>query len=205
MKLCWRRQDRPILRERKGTSSLIVAMICTICAIASMGLSRGDSCDAQPYRYYALKRADPRPAPDFKLVNQDDKPVSLESLRGELLLITFGFTHCPNICPTILANLAAAYDQLSPEEQARIRVLFISVDPNRDSSKMLKTYTSFFNRHFIGLTGKPEQIAAVAGSYGVEYQIMSESGTATGSSYNIEHSDIVYIISPSGKWIGLYG
>src|SRR5689334_8168055 len=156
-----------------------------------------DRCRSEePYQYYAIKRQDAQPGYDFNLVDQDEKTVSLGSLRGKLLLIAFGFTHCPNVCPTILANLARAYELLSPEEQARVQVLFISVDPSRDTSKVLKSYVPFFDRHFFGLTGKPEQIAAAAKAYGVEYETTSQSGTTTASSYNIDHSDTVYLISP---------
>lgn len=186
----------------KRTAAVVVAVIF---AIMGLGLFPDLCRSEEPYQYYAIKRQDAQPGYDFNLVDQDEKTVSLGSLRGKLLLIAFGFTHCPNVCPTILANLARAYELLSPEEQARVQVLFISVDPSRDTSKVLKSYVPFFDRHFLGLTGKPEQIAAAAKAYGVEYETTSQSGTTTASSYNIDHSDTVYLISPSGKWIGLYG
>ena len=162
--------------------------------------------EKQSYRYYALKRPDAQLACDFVLKDQNGNSFSLGSLRGKFVLLTFGFTSCPNICPTILANLARSYELLPPEEQARVQVLFISVDPSRDTPKVLNTYVPSFNRHFRGLTGPPEQIATVAKAYGVQYLTNSLPGAASKpSSYNIEHTDTVYLISPSGKWIGLYG
>jgi protein SCO1/2 len=202
MKLCRVRQTRQLVPKPR-TVSVVVAVILVI---AGTGVpSHYGRAEEPPYQYYALKRPHPQPAPGFVLKDQDGKSRALSSLRGKIVLITFGFTNCPNICPTILANLARAYDLLSAEEQARVQVLFISVDPSRDTSKVLKTYVPFFNRHFIGLTGQPEQIAAVAKAYGVEYETISQSGAANASSYNIEHSDTVYVISSSGKWIGFYG
>ncbi len=201
MKLCGVRQARQPLFPKPGTVSVVVAVILVI---AGTGVfSHYSRAEEPPYQYYALKRPHPQPAPSFVLKDQDGKSRALSSLRGKLVLITFGFTNCPNICPTILANLARAYDLLSAEEQARVQVLFISVDPSRDTSKVLKTYVPFFNRHFLGLTGQPEEIAAVAKAYGV--QVTSPPAAGTASSYNIEHSDTVYVISPSGKWIGFYG
>ena len=203
MKLCRVRQARQPLVPKPGTVSVVVAVILVI--VGTGVFSHYGRAEEPPYQYYALKRPHPQPAPGFVLKDQDGKSRALSSLRGKIVLITFGFTNCPNICPTILANLARVYDLLSAEEQARVQVLFISVDPSRDTSKVLKAYVPFFNRHFLGLTGQPEQIAAVAKAYGVEYETTSQSGAANASSYNIEHSDTVYVISPSGKWIGFYG
>ena len=157
------------------------------------------------YQYYAHKRPDPKPAYDFTLKDQDGKPFSLSSQRGKFVLMAFGFTHCPNICPTTLANLATAYELLSSEDRARVQVLFISVDPDRDTSKVLKDYVPFFNKHFIGLTGQPNQIAATAKAYGVEYEKTSQPGAVAANYYSFEHSDVVYLLGPSGKWIALYG
>ena len=132
-------------------------MAMTITALLSSRCWGRDS-----YEYYARKLSDPSPLHDFTLMDPEGKPFSLSSLRGKFVLLTFGFTHCPNICPTTLANLAAAYELLSPADQARLKVLFITIDPGRDTAKVLKDYVPFFDKHFVGLSGKPEQIAAVA-------------------------------------------
>lgn len=174
-------------------------------AIAMTGLFLHRAWCKDNYQYYAHKRPDPKPAYDFTLKDQDGKPFSLSSQRGKFVLMAFGFTHCPNICPTTLANLATAYELLSSEDRARVQVLFISVDPDRDTSKVLKDYVPFFNKHFIGLTGQPNQIAATAKAYGVEYEKTSQPGAVAANYYSFEHSDVVYLLGPSGKWIALYG
>ncbi len=169
-----------------------------------MGAFVGRGWSGDNYQFYARKLPDPKPAYDFTLTDQDGKPFSLSSLRGKLVLMAFGFTHCPNICPTTLANLATAYKLLSPADQARVQVLFVTVDPDRDTSKVLKDYVPFFNKHFVGLTGQPDQIAATAKAYGVEYEKTSQPSGVAANYYSIEHSTAVYLIERSGKWIARY-
>ncbi len=141
---------------------------------------------------------------DFTLMDQDGRSFSLGSLRGQFVLMTFGFTHCPNICPTTLGNLAAIYRDLTPPEQARLQVLFISIDPGRDTARILKDYVPFFDEHFIGLTGSAEQIAQVAKSYGVSYEIVPQQTSIAANSYTVNHSTYTYLVDPTGRWIALY-
>ncbi|MGH8094025.1 MAG: SCO family protein [Chthoniobacterales bacterium] len=145
----------------------------------------------------------PQKAYDFQLVDQDGKPFRLDQLEGKVVLFTFGFTHCPNICPTTLADLAAAYRLLPKSAQEQTRVLFVSVDPERDSPKVLKEYVPFFDDHFIGLTGSAAQIKKTALEYGAIYE-KQPAPKEGASSYTIQHSTYVYVIEPDGQWRGLY-
>ncbi len=179
-------------------------LIATALAIAITPLFVGRGWAADNYQFSAHKVLNPKPAYDFTLIDPDRKPFSLHSLRGKLVLIDFGFTHCPNICPTTLANLAAVYALLSPVDQARVQVLFITLDPERDTPKVLKDYVPFFEKHFIGLTGRPDQIRVTAKAYGVEYE--DEFTRKTGAlGYTIAHSAAIYLIGPAGKCIAFYG
>jgi protein SCO1/2 len=184
------------VKKRNAARSILIVLIISLTGLVPLRCW----CE-EPYQYYALKRPNPQPAYDFALTDQEGKSFSLGSLRGKLVLIHFGFTHCSNICPTILANLATAYKLLSSEEQTRVQVLFVSLDPGRDTPKVLKDYVPFFDKHFVGLTGEPDQIAATAKAYGVEYEEKSPSFATD----NIEHSAAVYLIAPSGQWVGSYG
>jgi protein SCO1/2 len=94
-------------------------------------------------------------------------PVSLKDYRGKLVLVYFGYTYCPDICPTSLAATAEGLKQLTPEEQARVAMIFISVDPKRDTPERLKEYAEFFHPAIVGVTGTAETIADVARRYGV--------------------------------------
>ncbi len=123
-------------------------------------------------------------------------PVSLADYRGKVVLIYFGYTFCPDICPTSLANLAQALSALTPSELEKVQGLFISVDPARDSMEVLKIYTPYFHSHLLGLSGTPEQLAVIARQYGVRY--MMQKPNAEGL-YSIDHSSFTYVVAPDGK------
>ncbi|MGB8342856.1 MAG: SCO family protein [Chthoniobacterales bacterium] len=180
---------------------LSFAGLVILAGMAFLWLRPGQKFDSTDQRLEMFPH--PQKAYDFQLVDQDDKPFRLGQLRGKAVLFTFGFTHCPNICPTTLADLAAAYRSLPKSVQERTCVLFISVDPERDSPKVLKEYVPFFDEHFIGLTGSALQIAKAAKEYGVIYEKQSEPNHGA-NDYNIQHSTYVYVIGPDGKWRGLY-
>jgi protein SCO1/2 len=118
--------------------------------------------------------------------------------------MTFGFTHCPNICPTTLANLAAICQGLPPAERDRVRVLFITVDPARDTPQALKEYVGFYARGFMGLTGSADQIAKVAKDYGAYYEAVMQQSQVAKDYYTINHSAYVYLINPEGRFAVLY-
>ena len=136
---------------------------------------------------------------DFTLQSADG-PVALESLRGKLVLLYFGYTYCPDICPTSLTATAEGLRQLKPEELARVAMIFVSVDPKRDTLPRLKEYVAFFHPSIVGVSGTPEAIAEVAKRYGVFY---AEQKVATaGDGYVVDHSADTYIIAADGKLVG---
>jgi len=134
---------------------------------------------------------------DFTLQSADG-PVSLKDLRGKVVLVYFGYTFCPDICPTSLVFTAQGLNQLNPDELARTRMLFISVDPARDTLEKLKEYGAFFHPNIIGLTGSAQEIAAVAKSYGASY---SRQNTGSAGGYVVDHSAATYVVDPSGKMV----
>ncbi|HJW26253.1 MAG TPA: SCO family protein [Rhodocyclaceae bacterium] len=135
---------------------------------------------------------------DFTL-HSGDGPVSLAKFRGKVVLLNFGYTYCPDICPTALTSLAAALNQLAPAEAERVAVLFVSVDPERDTPAHLKDYVAFFDPRMVGLTGTPAEVAAVARQYGVFYA-KHKSESAAG--YVVDHSSETYLIGPDGSLLG---
>ena len=148
--------------------------------------------------------AHPTPAYDFHLTDQNDHPLSLDSLRGKVVLLSFGFTHCPNICPMTLANLNQAFNLLTADQQAKVRVVFISVDPKRDTPEQLRGYLPFFNPAFIGASGSAEETARMAKAYGVFYAADAPADPAKPDSYNVTHSAYAYLIDKAGRWTALY-
>lgn len=143
-------------------------------------------------------------APPLRLTDHHGQPFSLEQWRDKVVLINFGFTHCPNICPTTLTNLAAAFRKLSAEEQTRVRVLFITLDPERDTVAKLAEYMPFFHPGFLGLTGSVAEIARAAKDYGVFYEKSVLPGNDGAKDYTLNHSSYTYLIAPGGKWKLLY-
>jgi len=132
---------------------------------------------------------------DFVLQTVDG-PFDTQAQRGKVLLVYFGYTHCPDICPASLAAGGQALNALTPEERAKVRLLMISVDPERDSLTHLKEYTSFFHPEMIGATGTPAEIARIAGSFGAGY--VKQAPKADGS-YAVDHTVSTYIVGPDGK------
>ncbi len=123
-------------------------------------------------------------------------PVSLHDLRGRVALIYFGYTSCPDICPTNLAQIGAALKRLTPQERRNVAVLFVSVDPERDTPQKLARYTAFFDPAMIGLTGTPAQVAEVAHRYGASYRKV-KSDSALG--YLVDHSAFTYVVDGRGR------
>jgi protein SCO1 len=135
---------------------------------------------------------------DFTLKSAQG-PVSLHDYRGKLMLIYFGYTYCPDVCPTSLAATAEGLKKLPPDELARVGMFFISVDPKRDTPARLKEYAEFFHPSIVGLTGTADQLAEVARRYGVFYAVQP-SNTAGG--YVVDHSSETYIVGQDGRLLG---
>lgn len=132
---------------------------------------------------------------DFVLHNTSGK-VALQDFRGKVVLIYFGYTYCPDVCPTSLSLMAQALSSLKPEELQRVQGIFISVDPERDTPERLKEYAPFFHPSIIGLSGSTDEIAQVAQQYGASY--MRQKANADGQ-YTVDHSSVTHIINPQGE------
>ena len=133
---------------------------------------------------------------DFKLVNQDGQPVDQTMMNGKWSLVFFGFTYCPEFCPTTLAEMAVVQQRLG-DKAKDLQIVFVSVDPQRDTPQALKDYLSSdgFPKGTIGLTGTPEQVATAAKAYRAFYEKVGE-----GEAYTMNHSLTVYLMGPDGKF-----
>ena len=146
-----------------------------------------------------LPKAGMPPGGDFT-VQTTQGPLSLHDYRGKLVLVYFGYTYCPDICPTSLAATAEGLRQLTPEELARVAMIFVSVDPKRDTPQRLKEYAEFFHPAIVGATATPEVIAEVAKRYGVFYA--EQKVETAGDGYVVDHSADTYIVAPDGQLVG---
>ena len=123
-------------------------------------------------------------------------PFRLQEQRGKVVLIYFGYTFCPDICPTNLALMAQALNAMSAEELERVQGVFISVDPARDTPDLLTAYADHFHPSIVGMTGTPDEIAAIAARYGAAYHKVE--GESRGG-YLVDHSSNTYVIAPDGS------
>lgn len=126
----------------------------------------------------------PRPAPDFTLTAADGRPFRLQDQRGAVIALSFGYTFCPDVCPTTLAELVQVKKRLG-EPGKKLRIVFITVDPERDTLERLREYTKAFSHGFAALTGPPERLAQVRKAYGVVAEKRVVPGTA--ATYLVDH------------------
>lgn len=123
-------------------------------------------------------------------------PVDSHNFRGKLMLVFFGYVHCPDVCPTSLAAMNEVLNGMTPEERARIQPILISVDPERDTPEALKNYAAYFHPSLIGVTGNPEQVAMLAKAFGAGYV---RQPTRPDGSYAVDHSANTYLVGKDGK------
>ncbi|MEA2912804.1 MAG: hypothetical protein QOJ15_4885 [Bradyrhizobium sp.] len=134
-----------------------------------------------------------REAPDFSVRGSDGAALTLNHYRGKVVVLGFGYTHCPNVCPATLAVLAMAHRKLGTLG-SQVQIIYLTVDPERDSAERLKQYLAAFDPSFVGGTGSAAQMAAVRKSYGV-----TAERVGTGSDYGVAHSSFMYLITREGK------
>jgi protein SCO1 len=137
----------------------------------------------------------------FTLIDQDGHTVTDKDFQGKWLLVYFGYTFCPDVCPTALTRNASVIDLLGDKGDNVIPVL-ITVDPGRDKPEKLKDYVHYFHPRTVGLTGTSEQIAAVAREYKVYY---GKSGQKDDGSYVVDHSSLTYLVGPDGRFVQVFG
>jgi protein SCO1/2 len=138
----------------------------------------------------------PRPAPDFSLRGSNGAEIKLSQYRGKVVALGFGYTSCPDVCPTTLAYLAEARKKLGAAAQ-EFRVIYVTVDPERDSTDLLRKYLGAFDPTFVGGTGTPEQLAEVRKAFGITAARQPSKSSPT--TYFVHHSSFVYLIDRSGK------
>lgn len=137
------------------------------------------------------------PGGDFTLVSADGL-VSLKKLRGNVVLLYFGYASCPDVCPTSLALTAQGLARLTPAELGRVRVLFVSVDPERDTPDKLKQYAAHFHANVIGVTGEPAALAEIAARYGAAYR---KQAVDSAQGYVVDHSSFTAVVAPDGRLV----
>jgi protein SCO1/2 len=132
----------------------------------------------------------------FALIDQNGRHVTDVDFRGKFMLIYFGYTSCPDVCPTALFAIGQAMTQLSPDERKQVTPIFVTVDPERDTQKVLADYVANFSPDLVGLTGSPNAVQAVER----EYHVYAKKHSETDGSYSVDHTSIIYLIDRGGRY-----
>ena len=135
----------------------------------------------------------------FQLTGQTGRRVSDQDFRGRYMLIYFGYSFCPDVCPTTLAVMAQALEKLGGRA-ARVAPIFITIDPERDTPKVLDDYMKAFGPSFVGLTGSPAEIEGVE----KKYRVYAKKKPLPGGNYGMDHSSVIYLMGPDGKMVSFY-
>jgi cytochrome oxidase Cu insertion factor (SCO1/SenC/PrrC family) len=133
----------------------------------------------------------------FTLTAHTGERVSDEAFRGQFMLVAFGFTHCPDVCPAELQVMTAALESMGADAE-RVQPLFVTIDPERDTAEHLADYMAHFHPRLIGLTGSPDEIAQVAKAYHVWYEKVQQGDQPD---YVMDHTSITYLMGPDGKFV----
>lgn len=172
-------------------------LLCVLCVALLAACSR-----PAPKPLHAIDVSWQHPHPEFHLMDASGTPRSLSDFRNKVVVLFFGYTHCPQVCPTTLADLAQTMQKLGPDAD-KVQVLFVTLDPERDTSKVLGKFVTYFDPSFIGLRGSAKATAAAAKAFGINYSKHYDKH----GGYTLDHSDSTYLIGVGGRpiWMSRYG
>ncbi len=154
-------------------------------------------CESQEKTSTGMDLGVINPQRDFTLHDQDGKIFHLKDHRGEVILLFFGYTSCPDVCPTTLSKLARVYSLLGMGTRQKLLTLFVTIDPQRDTPQKLKEYLQYFNINAVGLSGTKQEIDKVVDAYKAMYEKVDTNSSALG--YMFDHTDYLYLIDKEGK------
>jgi protein SCO1/2 len=169
--------------------TLVGISICLLVILASFFTDPPKITEPDPAQLF-------NPGGNFNLTEASGRPFQLKDLRGNIVLLFFGYTSCPDACPSTLAKLQRAFSLLNKEQIEQVRTVFVSVDPERDKPKLLKEYVEYFGINAIGLTGTKREIDEVVKAYHAHYMIIPGQ---TNSWYSINHTTTVFLHDKQGK------
>ncbi len=166
--------------------------VATIVLLALLLLACG-----QQATFKGTELQDPPPAPDFTLTDQYGRPFRLSDQKGRVVLLFFGYTNCPDVCPTTLSVWQQVETQLGKDAE-KVRFVLITADPERDTPDRLREHLARFSPNFIGLTGTPQELAPVYEAYHAYVEKDAEGETAAG--YLVNHTAATFVVDPQGRW-----
>jgi protein SCO1 len=177
-------------------STWLLVLLALVAAAGGVWVAKRTS-DPAPQLTSGTWLPQPRPVPEVSLVDQSGQPFTTQSLLGHPTLLFFGFTHCPDVCPTTLARLVQVVKAAKVPD---LKVLLVSVDPERDTPELLERYVHAFSPEFGGVTGKPEEIQRLAKEFGVAIAKVDMGG----GEYTVDHSAVVSLLNRKGQRVALF-
>jgi protein SCO1/2 len=184
-------------QSRNTTFLILMIVMIAVVAVAGVAIWRATQSGPAASAGSGVNIGGP-----FTLTDQTGAAVTEKTYDGSYRLIYFGYTFCPDACPTELGVMAQAIEEMGPAGQ-KVQPIFITIDPDRDTVQQLKTYVPLFDKRLVGLTGTPQQIAAVAKEYKVYYAKADQPGVDA-KSYGMNHSSFVYLMDPNGKFLTVF-
>jgi len=188
----------------------ILIILSAVIAVVYFSVPRLYSSDDQQHQHGVSKQQDipvgTLPGGPFTLVDHTGRTVTDKDFRGSFLLVFFGYTHCPDVCPLTLVQVSATLKSLGKDARY-VRPLFITVDPERDTPEVLASYVKAFHPAIIGLTGTPEQIRAVTKAYKAHYAKvpLKTDKVSHPSHYSVDHGAFTYLMGPDGNFLEVFG
>lgn len=189
--------------------SVKISLIAGLVAIGLAGVFLSSAAPKIAAKSDTLSATAKLPGGPFILVNHHGTQVTDQTYRGQYMLIFFGYTHCPDVCPTTLNDVADVLKLLG-DEANKIAPLFITVDPARDTPQILATYVSYFDPRIVGLTGTLAQIKSVATAYKTFFakapnENQSSNQNSANAEYSVDHSAFTYFMGPDGQFVDVFG
>jgi len=177
---------------------ILILLLVSITVLALLFINRPTSQKGVPAELLGVMRPETRELTAFTLIDQNDQEFKLDRFAGSWNFVFFGYTYCPDICPTTLSTLTSVFSQLekSGEPAQNLNAFFISVDPQRDNPEKLAGYMTYFNKTFMGVTGKKQQIDDFARQFGAGYIIEPERGPGN---YLISHTSSIFLVDPKAR------
>ncbi|MGD8886566.1 MAG: SCO family protein [Gammaproteobacteria bacterium] len=174
---------------------MLPGLLAIIVAIGHSGCSSNNHSIPKPLRGVLLEQ--PVTVNHFQLTTQDGNEFTEENFHNQWTMMFFGYTHCPDICPTTLTELAALAKRLAQEGKPQPQIVFVSVDPQRDTPRHLKEYITYFDEDFLALTGKADRISGLTKQLKIKYSLEP----AIDDNYVVNHSSAVLLIDPQGRYV----
>jgi len=189
---------RPAANPPRPPRFAVIAIVCAALLVVAAGALLALAVRETPRGAAGTALASAIGGP-FRLIDQNGKAVSDADLKGKWQLVFFGYTHCPDTCPTALNEIALALDQLGVKRD-EVEIVFITVDPERDTPEVMKAYVQSFDARIIALTGSPDAVAQAAKAYRVYY---AKHPRGDGE-YDMDHSAVIYVMNPDGRFTATF-